>query len=294
MSKIRLAVLISGSYRNFDEVWPLNKLRLDALQVEYEVFFHTWEKNPSLDFNVLDNIYNNRFYLSPFTRRFKPFCESIDEEQISSKYNFKSVQVEKFDEVSISTEFNLGTRESNNIFQSQLNSCGMYLGIDSVYQELKSSKSFTHFLRIRPDFTLDADSLNEIFKNDLVFFGQLLPTEEGPIGDQCYGGSLSKSELILDTVSQLRSITANQTWNTPQPTVLAENVIRQLLAPYRKRLSILYLDGFGCIARPKLVLAEEPLCLSGLRAIVHHNKNVFSARVARVYRRFRDSFIITK
>lgn len=279
MSKIRLAVLISGSYRNFDEVWPLNKMRLDALQVEYEVFFHTWEKNPSLDFNVLDNIYNNRFYLSLFTRRFKPFLESINEKQISSKYNFKSVQVEKFDEVLISTEFNLGTRESDDLFQSQLNSCGMYLGIDSVYQELKSSNSFTHFLRIRPDFMLNADSLNEIFKNDLVFFGQLLPTEEGPIGDQCYGGFLPNSEFILDTITQLKRITTDQTWNSPKPTVLAENVIRLHLAPHRSSLKLLFLNGSGAIARPTLIISDKPISWEGIRKIMFHNFQVFISKI---------------
>lgn len=284
MSKLRLAVLISGSYRNFDEVWPLNKMRLDALQVEYEIFFHTWKKNPSLDFNVLDNIYNNRFYLSVLTRKFKPFLELVDDAQISSKYGFKSVQVEEFDEESISIDFNLGARESNKLFQSQLNSCGMYLGIDSVYRELKSGKSFTHFLRIRPDFTLDEESLNEIFKNDLVFFGQLLPTEEGPIGDQCYGGLLSKSEFILDTVSQLKSITANQTWNTPEPTVLAENVIRLQLAPHRSSLKLLFLNGHGEIMRPSLMLVDKPFSLVGLQRIFSHNYSVLIQKARRLRR----------
>jgi hypothetical protein len=282
MSKNRLAILISGSYRNFDEVWPLNKTMLDILDVEYEVFFQTWRRNPSLDFNVLDNIYKNKFYFSPFTKEFSPFLESIEKQEIQTKYNFKSVQVQEFDETSISVEFNLGTPESNQLYRSQLNSCGMYLGIDSVFQQLKLSNSFTHFLRLRPDFMLDADALKEIFNNDLVFFGQLLPTEEGPIGDQCYGGLLSKSEFILDTMSQLRSMTAIRAWNIPQPTVLAENVIRLHLAPHRSTLRIMFFDGKGQIARPSLMLAERPLSFDGLRKISLHNLQVLLIKILNI------------
>jgi hypothetical protein len=284
MSKNRLAVLISGSYRNFDEVWPLNKTILDNLDVEYEVFFQTWRRNPSLDFDVLDNIYKNKFYFSPFTREFLPFIESIEKQEIQTKYNLKSVQVQEFDEESISFEFNLGTPEGNQLYRSQLNSCGMYLGIDSVFQQLKLSDSFTHFLRLRPDFRLDADMLNEIFNNDLVFFGQLLPTEEGPIGDQCYGGPLSKSEFILDTMSQLRSMTANHAWNIPQPTVLAENVIRLHLAPHRNALKILFLSGCGEIVRPRQILAEAPISLEGLQKIFMHNFLVLKSKARRLRR----------
>lgn len=282
MSKNRLAILISGSFRNFDEVWPANESLLDKLEIEYDVFFHTWKKNPPLGIDILGSIYNNKFYLSFFSKKFNPFLQSIDEEMISSKYNFESIQVEDFDEDSISVDFNLGTPESNNLFRSQLNSCGMYLGIDAVFKQLKSKNSHTHFLRLRPDFMLEADSLQEIFKNDLVFFGQLLPTSEGPIGDQCYGGPLSKSAFILETLSQLKSITAVEDWNKPQPSVLAENVIRLQLAPFRSSLKILYLDGCGGIARPSLVLADKPLSFNGLQIIIKHNLFTLKNKVKRL------------
>lgn len=285
MNKNRLAVLISGSFRNFDEIWPLNKARLDELQVEYEVIFQTWGKNPSLDLNVLDNLYNNKFYFSPFIKRFKPFLESFNVQQISSIYGFSSIQVQEFDEKSISIAFNLGSLASNDLFRSQLNSCGMYLGIDSVFQQLKLRPSYTHFLRLRPDFVLDSEAIKEVFNNDLVFFGQLLPTPEGPIGDQCYGGPLSKSEFILDTLSELKRITSNETWSTTSPTMLAENVIRRHLAPHRSSLKILFLDGCGAIARPELILDDHPLSLGGLRRILEHNFQVVFSKTLSLTKR---------
>jgi hypothetical protein len=264
-------VLISGSFRNFNEIWPHNKLALDRLNIEYDVFFHTWRSNPSLDLDVLDNIYNNKFYFSPFTKKFKPFIELIDEQYISDQYNFRIVKVEDFDEIAIATKFNLGTPELNPLFRSQLNSCGMYLGIDSTYQSLKINNTYTHFLRLRPDFILATEGLEEIFTNDLVFFGQLLPTPEGPIGDQSYGGLISKSDFILNTLSQLKIITSAKSWNKPKSSVLAENVIRQHLAPFRNSLKILYLDNHGAIGRPGLELADQPLTINGLTRIFVHN-----------------------
>lgn len=284
LNNVRLAVLVSGSFRNFNEVWPANMKALDKLQLEYEVFFHTWTDNPSPEIDVLDSIFYNRLYLSIFNKEFKPFIPTISKQQILNDFNFRDVKVRDFDEKSIATEFNLGTPETNPLFRPQLNSCGMYLGIDSIYQSVNLSNSFTHFLRLRPDFLLDANSLGKIFTNDLVFFGQLLPTPEGPIGDQCYGGLLSKSEFILNTLAQLKVITGAETWNKPQPAVLAENVIRQHLAPHRNSLKICYLSGHGAIARPRLKLADHALSLKGLIRILLHNFTVVRNKAKRLVR----------
>ncbi len=283
MAKPRLAVLISGSFRNFNETWPINSAYLKKLGIEYDVFFHTWEDNPSLDIDVLDNIFNNRFFFSLRMKKFRPFIEVLSHQYIAREYGFHFIQVEKFDENKISQEFSLANPKDNILYKSQLNSCGMYLGIDAVYQQIKINKIYTNFLRLRTDFLLDPDSLSQLLKHDLVFYGQLLPTPEGPIGDQCYGGRIEESEFILKTLDQLRLITTDNAWKSTHPVVLAENVIRKKLAPLRSSIDILYLDGRGAIARPKLERVEKPLNITDLRRIISHNARVLTTKLKRLH-----------
>ncbi|CAN2170953.1 hypothetical protein MCEMRE182_00048 [Candidatus Nanopelagicaceae bacterium] len=281
MVKPRLAVLISGSFRNFNETWPINRACLNDLGIEYDVFFHTWEDNPSLDIDVLDNIFNNRFYFSLQMKKFKPFIEVLNHQYIAREYNFHFIQVEKFDEHKIAQEFNLGNSKDNILYRSQLNSCGMYLGIDAVYQKIKYNETYTNFLRLRTDFLLDAGSLSQLFKHDLVFYGQLLPTAEGPIGDQCYGGRIEKSEFILNTLEQLKLVTSDETWNMTYPVVLAENIVRKKLAPLRSSIDILYLEGKGAIARPKLEQIENSFNFANFRRVLAHNRKVVLVKLSK-------------
>lgn len=282
MNKPRLAVLISGNFRNFNETWPLNRATLSSLGVDFDIFFHTWEENPNLEIDVLDSLFNNRFYFSLHMKKFKPFIATISPLYIAREYDFHYISVEKFDELKIAGEFSLGSLKENTLFRSQLNSCGMYIGIDALYQQVKKNRIYTHFLRLRTDFLLDPDSLSCLLESDLVFFGQLLPTPEGPIGDQCYGGNFEKSEFILNTLDSLKLITTDNSWNSNQPVVLAENVIRKRLAPFRNSIKILYLDGKGTILRPKVTRDEQPLNFENLLRIFSHNRSVFISKLSKL------------
>ena len=276
----KLAVLLSGSYRNIEDVWPANKKILDSLNVPYDVYFHTWSQNQSPGMNVLDVKHQNKFYFSLLPKVYRSFPQKILERDVRDKFGFFSSHVEDFEEDRIASEFNLGNRKSNRFYQSQLNSCGMYLGIDSVVREMIKTAEYSHFLRIRPDFKLDSKTLIDLFHCDLVFFGQLLPTDEGLIGDQCYGGDLSKSAFILRTLEKLREITHSPDWNVSTPVVLAENVIRLALKPHRNRTKLKFHDGSGFIQRPKVDVSFKDFSSAFLVRVLNHNFKVLNQRIS--------------
>ena len=64
MTNNKLAVLISGSYRNFDSTWKVNQETLNQLNIAYETFFHTWDENPNVSSSVLKLLYSNEFFFS--------------------------------------------------------------------------------------------------------------------------------------------------------------------------------------------------------------------------------------
>ena len=280
----KLAVLLSGSYRNIEDVWPANKRILDSLKVSYDVFFHTWTENQSLNVNVLDMKYQNKFYFSMFPKVYRSFPQKISQKDVRDRFGFCSIKVEEIHEDLIASKFNLGNRERNRLFQSQLNSCRMYLGIDSVAKELFKTSEYSHFLRIRPDFKLDSKTLMDLFICDLCFFGQLLPTDEGLIGDQCYGGDLSKSAFILRTLEKLDEITHSPDWDVSTPIVLAENVIRLALKPHRNRIKLKFHDGAGSIQRPTAKIAIHKFGILFLVSVAQHNTGVFKRRFERLRR----------
>lgn len=284
----KLAVLLSGSYRNIEDVWPANKKILDSLKVPYDVFFHTWTENHSFNINVLEMKYKNKFYFSIIPKVYRSFPQKISEKVVREKFGFFSIQVEEFQEDYIASSFNLGNRKSNRLFQSQLNSCGMYLGIDSVVRELFKASEYSHFLRLRPDFKLDSKTSMELFNCDLVFFGQLLPTDEGLIGDQCYGGDLSKSAFILRTLEKLHEITHSPDWDVSRPVVLAENIVRLALKPYRNEIEIGFFDGSGFIQRPTVKIDIHRFGIQFLSAVVQHNLGVIRGLVGRIHRKVRN------
>lgn len=265
----KLAVLISGSYRNFDLVWDKNKSLLDQGTVPYEVFFHCWRDNPNLTSNLFEVEYRNKLYLSLFPKEYEIFSTPVSQVEISEKFQFNSICVQEFPESQFATEFNLGDPESNVRYQALLNSVGMYFGINACVIEMMKDQSFTHFLRLRTDFELDASILKRLYEYDVSFFGQLLPTPEGPIGDQCFGGLLNSPFDLLEIMSNLRKTTRSPGWNISNRMVLAEDIMRQSIFAHRNKLKIGYFDDLGKIVRPRLVVKEFSLTFL-TRALLHN------------------------
>ncbi len=279
--KTKLAVLISGSYRNFDSTWIINEEILRRSRIPYEVFFHTWDINPSFESDVLISEYKNRFFFDFRKPKFVSFPEQISLNEIQSKYQFNHVKVEKFGKDAICRLFNLDTSISNFLLQSQISSCGMYLGIERLRALLETEENFTHFLRLRTDFVLDANFVGQLFEHDLVFCGQLLPTPDGLIGDQCFGGKLARCSDVLLTLDQLEKFTSSSEWFNNRRQTLAENIIRLTLKPLRSSTEIVFLEGIGFIKRPDIVyesLSKQPLYLF---VIVFHNLKVLYRKIIR-------------
>jgi hypothetical protein len=282
----KLAVLISGSYRNFDETWKINKEILDELEIPYEVFFHTWDANPDLELNVLEYEFKNRIYQSIFQKSYASFDKQIDKETLEKKFKFRYLQVDTLPERLLAEKYNLGDYVSNLRYQPLLNSCAMYFAIDLCRKEMLKDDSFSHFLRIRTDFRLDDNRLSDLFQKDLVFFGQLLPTNEGLIGDQCFGGLIESAVQVLDLMETLQEITKSSDWDVTKPMVLAEEVIRRRVLPLRGGLNIAHLQGSGTIVRP--CLQGRNFSIKFILKVIAHNtkvllglKNRFLARIRR-------------
>ena len=282
----KLAVLISGSYRNFDSTWKINEAILNKLGIRYEVFFHTWDLNPNLDTNILISEYKNRFYLTPFPKRYSVFPQNIYNEKIKQEYGFRSIEVSQFDEKGIATMFNLGNFKTNNLYRSHVNSCAMYIGIDTVSRKIPKGSEFSHFLRIRTDYILNEYTVDKVLKSDLVFFGQLLPTDEGFIGDQCFGGDLDRGGFILETLSTLNAITQSSEWDIQNPEILGENVIRQKLKPYRQDLKISFFNGSGEILRPRVRFDLAAMRPNFIGIVIRHNVFVLIAKTQRFFNKF--------
>jgi len=275
----KLAVLISGSYRNFDDIWPRNKEILDSLGVPYDVYFHTWTLNPNITSNVLELKYQNKFYLSLLPKIYVDFPDNFSVDSIKDKFGFYSIEVEEFDENRISNEYKLGSRNTNTLFQSQLNSCGMYLGIDACYKKIDYSRNYSHFLRLRPDFLLGATNIEQLFNCDLIFLGQLLLTDEGLIGDQCYGGDFSTSSCVFNTLDCLHEVTHSPDWDITKPVALAENIIRLTIKEIRTELKILFFPGSGSIQRPEIKYSFRLFGKSFLLDLLQHNLFVALKRI---------------
>ena len=278
----KLAVLISGSYRNFDETWHANKIILDSLKIPYEIFFHTWSENPNINLDFLKTEYANRFYFSFYAKKYSDFNKSILTKKIERDFPFRSVQVSDFEEVKIAKKFYLGNSSTNELYRVHLNSCGMYLGIDAVISEMSKDSTYTHFLRLRTDFILEISTIRAIFDFDLAFYGQLLPAAEGPVGDQCYGGSLDTASFMLGTLPTLQKITSGQDWNLRDPVALGENIIRITLKPFRQSVRIGFFNGSGRIERPKIIKDLNVNKTKFFCRVLRHNVNVLSNKLRRV------------
>jgi hypothetical protein len=277
----KLAVLISGSYRNFESTWKVNEAILNKLGVPYEVFFQTWSTNPKNTSSVLKVAYPNEFFFSWRKPVFSKYSELPSKEEICKQFDFHHVKVDEFYPEAVCREFNLDTSSSNFLLNSQINSCGMYLGIQELRKALERESGFTHFLRLRTDFILDSKNLNQIFNHDLIFFGQLLPTAEGLVGDQCYGGNLLSSKKVLATIEKLKEITSSRDWFSNRVQTLSENIIRQTLKPLRQELDIVFLNESGFIARPEIVFEaflKNPIYFGVTLA---HNTKVLLAKVSK-------------
>jgi len=278
----KLAVLISGSYRNFDQVWDKNKALIDQLQVPYEVFFHSWCDNAKNTKDVWSTYYKNRPYLSIFPKTEVSLRPKITQNFVQRTYGFSYVKIEEFIQSDVANRFRLGSEDSNSLFSSQLNSCGMYIGIDECAKAMQRVGGFTHFLRLRTDFSLGSIGLDKILEHDLVFYGQLLPTEEGPIGDQCFGGNLKKGLFVLDTMKTLEIMTSNQSWDINSPVVLSENIIRLTIKDFRLKADIIYLNNVGRITRVSLRSEFSKFSFKHLKISFRHNLNVIKWILSRV------------
>jgi hypothetical protein len=208
----------------------------------------------------------------------------INQYEIKKKYNFRFIQVDDFDEKVTAKKFNLATAETNTRYQLDLNSCGMYLGINVLRQQIIGTQEFTHFLRLRPDFILDDTVFPEMFLSDLSFFGQLLDTEEGLIGDQCFGGKIATSGFLLNANETLEEITNTQSWINNERFVLAENVMRIRLKPFRENLNINYFSGSGKIQRPDVVIIFNKMSFVFIWRVLSHNWSVLIIKLNQIAR----------
>ncbi len=253
----------------------------------FEVFFHTWRRNPNLGHDPISTIYRSRIQKIPLVLKFAPFEHTEILESSIAKLGIRNFRIDEFNEENLARRFNLKKKSENPLYSKQLASCGMWSGLDETKQMFESYLAlkhdrFTHFLRMRPDFSIRKNLSNAFRDSDVFFGGQLLEVSEGKIGDQFYGGRLDRSGFILDTMKKLTEITSTDKWIAGEQASLAEDVIRKLIHPFRDTLNIKFLGPeFGELTRPKTQVDWSSCTPRRLLGIQKHNFKVLRRQASR-------------
>ena len=272
-----LAVLISGSWRTFTRVWPENEKILKDLGIPYRVFVHSWSKMTETNRSVLEDFYRNKFHLSIHAEKFEHSPTEISPGSITNLVASAKFEIEDLDIDSISTAYKINRKEVNPHYTMELNTLLMYYGIQKVFRILESDSKrelFTHYLRIRPDFLLPSKGLKNLLENDFSLLGQLLPTSEGFIGDQCFIGKYPQFVYPLNAVDFMKSTIEKKGWPREGIDLLwTENVLRQHLKNWTNAPTISYVneENSGQIIRPEIVRDESISILKNLQSVVLHN-----------------------
>jgi len=284
-----LAVLISGSWRTFSRVWPENEKILSDLGVPYRVFIHSWSRMTETNRDVLSDYYRNEFHFSVHAEKFEYSPTEITANQILDLVPASKFIIEDLDIDAFVNNYKLVKEAKNEYFKMELNTLLMYYGIQKVFtlfQDDSQQESFTHYLRLRPDFQLPTNGLERLLENDFSFLGQLLPTSEGFIGDQCFMGKYPQYVYPLNALEFMKSIIQKRGWPREGADLLwSENVLRQHLKNWTNAPTIFYADegNRGKIMRPNIVRDESVSIHSNLRRVVTHNIYTVTKKMSRKF-----------
>ncbi len=207
---MKLAVLISGSLRTFSSAWPHNERILSSLDIDYDVYLHTWAENFGTHRNVAKAKAPRRLFWRWLPTKFEPPLPYHPQDFISPGLNTQ-ILVENLPDIAKDFLRYSEISSSKNALRFK-NSCAMYLGMEKVARmALDSRNSYSHFLRLRPDFLLNPKFSIDTTQG-IVMCGDGVNLAGHHISDQCFYAPWSQINPIMFNFLNLRKTVADRGW----------------------------------------------------------------------------------
>ena len=284
---MKLAVLVSGMWRNFEKTWPRSEEVLRESGVKFQVFLSTFNKNPNLDTVITPDNIGNRFFWGTMPKQFKEFgIAEINNDVIMETVHNCTYDIRNYDENDITNRFRVARGKNR---KAQINSISMYLGIQGAYSLFNNSPdkgSFTHFLRLRTDFQLKPAKIwSEVLSSDFFIIGPTLSYGALRVGDQCYGGKVQLAETLLDFEEYLLSLVNEGSWQERKENLmLGESVLAGRISASNLNMEASFFPRLGVLVRPKMCTNRKETNLRIIESAFKHNQNVLKHRIKQLLR----------
>jgi len=277
-----LAILISGSIRNFAELWPKNKLVLDALNVKYKIFLHTWTDNYGTTRKVHKDFNKNGF---SFSIRPKVYHENkfvVNINYLRSIIPEAMITLDKFDENELQNIYNIPPKKSNPIYQNIVNSIAMHEGIARVSKMVKNDldfDNFERFLRLRTDFEIFPDFNNSAFLYEIFFGGPGANTDSGFISDQFFCMDKEVFSCLEAGTVRIREFVEKNGWmlKSGKP-FYGERMLGYILHNLVSTKRIYTGPPIGRIRRPVVVFDENKSRTAHIKDMFLYNNKVMKSK----------------
>ena len=285
---IKVAVLISGRWRQLEETLPKLKRELSNQQIDFRIFASLQRFNPNLGQIHTPSQLGNKYYVGLGKSLYIPYRHNTITDEIARAH----FQDEIFQISEIELDKNLKYFISaKSMAKHQTNGLIMYKGMEDVYNLFAKSNSiqnhnFTHFLRIRADYEIAKCSFRDIFlQNDFFFIGETLNFGEYKVNDQCFGGKIEHCEYFMSGYKWISKEIITSRWQSNRDSItIAENVMHGLLREVNLDLKIGYYPKAGRLLRPRVKKNLRPESISFLRLVFNHNAKVFKTQCKKALR----------
>jgi hypothetical protein len=273
---MRVAVLVSGSLRTFNSVWPQNEKVLSSIGLDYDLYLQTWDKNVGSHRGVAKGKSPRRLFFRWYPTKFASLSNYDPSIFVGSNLNLQ-ISVDELHEIDkLLPQLRVVSQLKNG--QRFANSAAMYFGMEKVAKMAIDSKvEYTHFLRLRTDFELHKDFDLEntqylVMCGDGVRFDKLL------VSDQCFYGPFNLVDPTMFNFRFLKNIVATDGWysNNENRSRKAEFVLYENLSNYK----LLHLvreiprKKFGKIRREDEIRDNSVTYQQHFKGILSHNKSV--------------------
>jgi hypothetical protein len=273
---MKVAILVSGSLRTFNSVWPRNEKVLASSGLNYDLYLQTWDNNIGTHREVAKALSPRRLFWRWFPTKFESlsFYEPRNFVQKDLNFHFSIDRLSKV-EALLPEIKKIASIKNVRRFE---NSVAMYLGMERVAQlAIDSQIGYTHFVRLRTDFLLH-ESFNLDSTESLVMCGDGVKFDGHLISDQCFYGPFDLIKPVMFNFSYLRRIVRIDGWYSANykkyrkaEFVLFENLANSNLLHLAKRIPR---RRFGKIQREVEVRDDSVKLIKHYQNLLIHNKSV--------------------
>jgi hypothetical protein len=207
----------------------------------------------------------------------------INEQTIHQIIPGARVRIEPFNSSQVAAELGIPSLQVNHLHPNMINSAAMYMGISRGFRmalEDAESPLFTHFLRIRPDFQIDARIVESDLASDFYFCGPVVDTGYGMVSDQCF---FLRSQYAIDLAnleSKIRTHVGENGWGVDSSLPFyGERILAFFLLGINGGLNARYSPSIGSIKRPVIVEVRSRNRVSWGIELVKYNFSVLRNRM---------------